>query len=616
MIWTKQHIERSAGYTGGWIQKYLSDHPPPLSGRKGQAFRIGIIGGGPKGLFALHSLLHSIDQVDTTAEIEIYWINAASNFGSGPNFDPQLPDYLLINNCIGYVDAWDRSGIYESNKVKERPNLVNWLEKESSAGVPVKPTDFASRALVGCYLQEAAIDVINAVPENVRLYLLVDKVLEIERGDGLELTLSSHEIKIELDSVLLTTGHCYSNGNLVTGADRLSAGWQKNYLNDIWSADQLDQISGKDRVGIAGMGLTFIDVALHLTEGRGGEFTESGLYIPSGKEPTIYPFSRSGQPILPRSAAFGAEKYRLQYLTDGWLSEKLQILKHRKIDFFGEILPLLEKEVIAAFHSRLISVGDQSMRNEYKKKWNLSEGFGLRRLLFEIFGSQRPSHETVVEFLSFAIAEVEKGEAKSPLLAAMAVWREALPLIGQVYAHGGLTGSSQQKLDKELLGALNRTSFGPPVQNMKKIHALAKAGIIRFDMGKQVEVSVIQGDKFSLSTKTSGQTVDYLIDARVARPQLNRDNSPLYRQLLKANLIKPYSNEGYLPGCVSLDQNGRTTVDAPDSPTLYFYGSNTEGVLLDNDSLSRTRNNLGAKWAEMTINQFIKKKHTVNELHL
>jgi hypothetical protein len=216
--------------------------------------------------------------------------------------------------------------------------------------------------------------------------------------------------------------------------------------------------------------------------------------------------------------------------------------------------------------------------------------------------------------LELAVAEARKGESSSPLIAAMAVWREAVPLLGEIYAHGGLTGNSQQYLDNVLLGALNRTSFGPPIENMEKIIALAKAGFIRFDFGEETQLSVAGQDRFQLTSGEIVQTVDFLIDARVARPQIGHDNSPLYRQLLDANLVEPYSNEGYLPGCVSMDFNGQTTVRPSNSPALFFYGSNTEGVLLDNDSLSRTRNNLSTNWAEFTRNQFINKKHIQNEL--
>ena len=56
-----------------------------------------------------------------------------------------------------------------------------------------------------------------------------------------------------------------------------------------------------------GLGSTFIDAALELTEGRGGAFARNAagalVYSPSGQEPAkILPFSRTGLPMSPKSA--------------------------------------------------------------------------------------------------------------------------------------------------------------------------------------------------------------------------------------------------------------------------------------------------------------------------
>jgi len=49
------------------------------------------------------------------------------------------------------------------------------------------------------------------------------------------------------------------------------------------------------------------------------------------------------------------------------------------------------------------------------------------------------------------------------------------------------------------------------------------------------------------------------------------------------------------PGCIAMDEEGKIPLE--DYVTsIYAYGSNTEGVLLDNDSLSREKNNLLGFW--------------------
>lgn len=611
MIWNSENITSPLNQAETFIAEYISSQSLPDFADK-SIFRAGIIGGGPKGLYALDTLLSSLASLDLEDAIEIYWFNEASNYGCGPNFDPHQPEYLLINTCIGQVDAWNRDS--KESFDTDFPNLVQWLKQLTSCSAHVRPTDFASRALVGRYLQEVACRVIKSVPAHVKLYLLVDSVKEIKESDGFRLKLSTEEFPFLMDNILLTTGHCYSNSSLIKDGKNEVTPAHKSYFSGVWTAGQLDRIEPGSSVGIAGMGLTFIDIALHLTEGRGGVLDENGGYIASGKEPIIYPFSRSGQPILPRAAAFGSGRYQLQFLNNDWLQEIRKVLVQRKVDFFEEILPLIEKEISFAYYRTLLGTANPKAIEIFVSDMDSAEKFDLRRLLFGMIEDGENRHQSVMNSLEFAMIESKQGELNSPLLAAMAVWREAVSVVGEIYSHGGLTGNSQRKLDHSLLGAFNRTSFGPPVENMKKILALAKSGIIQFDIGKGVEVTVDSQNRYLLTSGTTVRNVDFLIDARVARPQIENENSPLYKQLLEDKLIEPYVNEGYLPGSVSMSITGQTTVNPPNSPAIFFYGSNTEGVLLDNDSLSRTRNNLAKPWAEFALNQIIKIKYTQNEL--
>ncbi len=58
-------------------------------------------------------------------------------------------------------------------------------------------------------------------------------------------------------------------------------------------------------MAIGGMGLVAFDLLAALTVGRGGSFDDSGMrkrYVPSGREPEIYLYSRSGVPYCAKSA--------------------------------------------------------------------------------------------------------------------------------------------------------------------------------------------------------------------------------------------------------------------------------------------------------------------------
>lgn len=100
-IWSKQAFAKINQRNQEFLQDYiLEDIRPALS------FRVGIIGGGPKGVYAIERLA-SIWQAHLYGEpLEIICFNKDEHFASGPNYLTDQPDYLLINYSLGNVDFW------------------------------------------------------------------------------------------------------------------------------------------------------------------------------------------------------------------------------------------------------------------------------------------------------------------------------------------------------------------------------------------------------------------------------------------------------------------------------------------------------------------------------
>ncbi|WP_417363400.1 FAD/NAD(P)-binding protein [Galbibacter sp.] len=593
MIWNQNHISESANRGEIFFKEYFIAQKLPHDS-KNSAFRIAIVGGGPKGLYALDHLLENIRRENATDFIEVIWFNTTSDFGSGPNYQVHQPDYLLINYCIGNIDA--RHLQYKYNTF--RLNLVEWIKKYNTTTEKVSPTDYASRALVGRYLQDAAMRVIQNAPKNVKVFLVTGKVTDIEYHDKFNLWIDNRKFSFQLENILLATGHCYSNP--ILSQDALPKP-QDNYIPNAYPVTNLNKIPGGSTVGIIGMGLTFIDVALQLTEGKGGYWHADGAYQPSGNEPVLYPFSRSNFPIIPRAPAYGSSGYKLYYLDEAWFLKMKEVRSKRKIDFTREVYPLLQKEITFAYYSTLWQTRDKNKIERRLENIGKPERFTLEKLLFPKVNPKENHHEHMLDYLKYQIAEAEKGEQHSPVMTAAAVWRETTPMIGELYKNGGFTGSSQEFLDKKCFGSFCRVSFGPPIANMKKILALAKMGIISFRFEEEVKISN-QNQQFLVQSTHASQSVDYLIDARIARPSLSYQNSDFYNRLSKRNIITSFLNQDYQPGCLHINENGQVVTPGKNIP-LYCYGSNTEGILLDNDSLSRHKNDLGSVWAQQVLKQ-------------
>ena len=138
-------------------------------------------------------------------------------------------------------------------------------------------------------------------------------------------------------------------------------------------------------VAVAGMGLVGFDVLTALTVGRGGTFEDRCdradrlRYVPSGREPTINLYSRSGVPYCAKSAT-GVDPYG-EYQPVVCTPEEFAALTNpggspvrRQVDFRDELLPLIFAEMQARYyiHAALLAGGDvesTEVRTVLRRGW-------------------------------------------------------------------------------------------------------------------------------------------------------------------------------------------------------------------------------------------------------
>ncbi|MFD2744188.1 MULTISPECIES: FAD/NAD(P)-binding protein [Sphingobacterium] len=599
MIWEKKHLSEEVLLTTRFISDMITTindvncnpatHPPK---------KIGIVGGGPKGMYALERILYTVRQSDNSTPIQIVWFNESQHFGSGNNYCVTQPDNLLINYCIGNIDAWLRDDRQE--QMIEQLSLTNWIKKYQYTNLPVSPTDFASRALVGVYLQHVLKQLLLSLPAQVSLSMIVGSVHDIRYKEKFTVLIKDGEEVENLDYLLLATGHCYQN---VPPFTTKAGHAPKEYLPSAYPIHHLNSIPKSMPVAILGLGLTFIDICLQLTEGRGGVFTPNGEYKPSGNEPVLLPFSRSNLPIHPRGPIYGQKRYKVREYTEQALRNLATYGVERQIDFEKEVLPILHAEIQYAYYSTMLKSKEEEQVRSYINNLAVEDRFTLDHLLFPKVSDNKNRDQATNEYIDECVNRAEEGELHNPYMAAAAVWRELTPLLGDLYNFGGFTPASHEYLDKQIWSACCRTSFGPPIANMRKISALAKAGIIQFSIPPQSKISYDSANnQFVIGNEQEQFNASYLIDGRIARSEIVRQNSPLYNRLVNRGLVQVFENGTYRPGCIAIDQDGRTQSSIADQEIpLYFYGTPTEGILFDNDSLSRVRNNLASSWAQRII---------------
>lgn len=586
---------------------------------------IAIVGFGPKGFYAFERLLAQLQARKVQKPIAIHLFNQNEFFAAGNVYRPDQPSYLLMNYANININCWideEPPAILENT-----PDFVSWLQGKPAYSSEAKAEAFAPRARVGAYLMESFTRLCSHLPDNIELVKHVQTVTDIKRtGKKYRLFTEGNKPNAysEFDKIILTTGH------LGCGAGFLEENLSNHYIDFVYPTQlALGHIESGAIVAVKGFGLTCIDALLALTEGRGGEFSvnKSGemTYKQSGKEPgKIYIYSRTGLPMMPRTG-HTENKQPLVFFT----ADRMAVLKCSKpISFDKAILPLIIKECTVSYYRvlfknyrwRLLVLpkfeGIQEQIEVFHHYHPEAKRFNWGKLLDPFTDQAQLTHGKVADHIEKLLVEAEKGPEESPLNAAFATWRRISAVFNEGYSFGGLDAASHQLFDHNYFGLFNRIAYGPPVKNLKKMLALANTGIVDFGFVKGAIFKIDgSGENYGV-LKVGGQkeqVIDFLINARIPRNNGNNTPSPLYRSILQKGIGRKFQNTiggTYTPGCMDMDSQGRLIeANGKVNEGIALYGTPTEGLCLDNDTLSRKRNNLASQWAK-DVAQFIALKET------
>ncbi len=581
-------------------------------------FKVAIVGCGPKGLYGLERLLFELTSLSLDRPVEVHIFNKSIFFGAGDIYRCDQPAYLLMNYANKHINMWEHQSVNESGT--NRLSLVDWLNQNLPDHVT--PEGYSTRATVGEYLHEGYKLLRSHSPDNVRIVEHQAEVIDlIPEGSCFSLVKKTaegptEEIIRNVQHVLLTTGH-------QVAADDHS----EEKINFVYPVEErLNHILPASKVAVKGMGLTFIDVILALTQGRGGEFEQLDngelKYHASGSEPScIFPYSKSGLLCIPRRADNIRKDQELKFFNKDFLSNRVT----SPPDFFYDLWPVIHAEMKYAYYEVLF--------RRYNLEFDQVNSLDSLQLVIDNFHDRFPDEErfgwnsladplqdipadsgydsALKKYLEYTIEEASQGNEMSPLAAATTVWNKISPLFNGYYSFGRLKPESQQLFHQHYAGHLNRIAYGPPLINMKKILAVAQCGIINFEYA--CNPSVVPGHTTSEWMITrNGETkvkVDYLIDARIPKNNLQKSPGPLYKNLLDRGLIRPFINQNgriaFAPGCLEISAQGHPVDrDGKVIEQITVSGTPTEGITFDNDTLSRSRNDFVSHWAKRVIKTY------------
>ena len=400
----------------------------------------------------------------------------------------------------------------------------------------------------------------------------------------------------------------------------------------------MGQIPTGSRVAMCGAGLTFIDAALELTEGRGGRFhrgTDGALlYNASGNEPeSIIPYSRTGLPMAPKAYDLPHSDRPLTFFTLSALAELRKAAPDGKLDLERTLLPLFELEMQLQYYRVAMGQGDEreqlescgnnaeAMRrviDSYLRAHPDQERFDSRPVLDPVgdrrFDSGAEFALFIERYMEEEIARARLGHAGSAVKAAIDIWYEVRKTLSSVLQFGGLNPESHRKLIEYYYPHLKRVAFGPPIINIEKLLALQKAGILDFSVARNPQVSTDEANGcFELRCDEIPGAIaraEILVEARYPPVNIPCDATPLYRNLCRRGMVRAFENrrpvnEGfaYCPGAIDMTEGSRFVIDREGAVNedIAVIGIPTEGNLVGNLTLSR--DSYSSIWAAEVMKQ-------------
>ncbi|MFI6934085.1 FAD/NAD(P)-binding protein [Streptomyces sp. NPDC050287] len=354
--------------------------------------RLAVVGGGPSCTYALERLAATAGSLPDGTELEIHVFDKGGQFGVGQVHSDGQPVTSFLNRIVGQVAfAADETveGAGPLLPAEERPTLYEWCRRQFEAtGDPafdLAPEDWPKRYVHGMALRHQFnhyVSLLRARP-SVSVLLHWDEVVDlVEQPDGFDVVTAGAAPPLVAQHVLMVTGHSINNPEGLPVRREWARFAETSDAVFVHSAYPLEQsltpeVATSDRVvGCVGMGLTAIDIVLHLTEGRGGTFEPqpdgSLRYLPSGREPkSIVAFGEAGlftfaRPFNAKERDLAALEHRGVFFTEAAVDRlrescgtpaRIGDLRRLQLDFERHVFPVVVLEMAHLYYTTLLGGG-------------------------------------------------------------------------------------------------------------------------------------------------------------------------------------------------------------------------------------------------------------------
>lgn len=531
---------------------------------------VAIIGLGSRGIGVLERLVSLCRLGHMERPLRVDVIDPVGD-GAGVHHAEQ-PDYLLLNTTCGQVSMFPDAATVGADVDQPGPTLYDWVTERglrlgvdgytvSHQGRPIRPEDFLPRRVLGEYLGWCLEELTRRAGDAVELRMHRDEAIDItDSSDGGLLIALAGGGEVHCRFVFLTTG--YTDNEAGDPAMR-----QPNHVDRPYPLpEQLDPIRPGQTAAIHGFGLSAMDVMSSLTVGRGGRFVgppDNLRYEPSGREPVMLFFSRSGVPCRARPLVMTSyPKYQPIAFTESRI-DQLRAERGGPLDFLTDLMPLIHTEMAISYHRRRARRGGEDVEAELVQRLRAANPDQQAVLLADLHQAdpfdaagilrgdtdmQLDSGDAYQKWLVDAtgrdLAEGLLGFAGSPIKGAIDVLRDLRDTFRYAVDFDGVTDESLEHFHRYVVPQVNRAVVGPQFERHSELVALISAGLVRTPVGPAPTVSWDDGTRQWTLTSTRltqphSVAADWLVDAHVTLPSAAASASRLIASLHRRGWIRP-----------------------------------------------------------------------------
>lgn len=526
---------------------------------RGVSTRVAIVGAGPKGMHAAECLARASRAHGATVEVDIFEPHPCP--GAGPVYDPQQPPWLRMNVPAGPVSAGPSEGD------DPFPDFVAWSRMH---GVAVDPDAFVPRAQVGAYLADAFAAVMDGCTPPPRC--VAQRVTAIT-PNGSGHTVEAPTPHGPYDEVIIATGHAARWSGALTAGDASVPVVDQVFPVDAWQ----QHVPPGAVVAVRGYALTFIDVALTLSEGRGSTFgagpggrlrlRRHGAQAPA----VLIPFARTGQPMWPKPGRRLAPLLeRMEAETHGWMLPDRPATLDGLTDALAEVAAAAH---VAAGAHRDRAAGQVRAALNAMVEGDAAAGVDPRRALAH--GVAMAGGHVPVD-AAWCLAQT---------------WRATGAQVSRRVGGGGLTGAALRGF-RRLAAAMEPRAYGPPLSTATRIRALVDAGMVDLTHVRGGRLTVAEdGHTYVTSDAGAPRRVDVVIDAVLAPPGPD--------DLLTGLIARGHARTVDGGRGVEVAEDGQLIgADGQRRAGLSAIGRATEDSVVGNDTLFRHLHEVAERWAQ------------------